>query len=205
MEIKPADRVGSSMTLMYDAACHLATFHDAVRVGKLCDDLDYYWYEDPYADGGVSTFAHQRLKQFVKTPIMVTEHIHTPEVSTDLLVSGATDFARPDPDYDGGITGSMKIATTAETLGMDTEVHACGPAMRHVMGALTKSNYYEVNLVHPRIGNAWDLPVYTCGYSDSLDCVDATGHVEVPTGPGLGVSYDWDYIAAHKVDQIVIE
>ena len=51
---------------------------------------------------------------------MVTEHIHTPEVSTDLLLNGATDFARPDPDYDCGITGSMKIATAAEALGMDT-------------------------------------------------------------------------------------
>jgi L-alanine-DL-glutamate epimerase-like enolase superfamily enzyme len=200
-----ADAVGDRMTLMYDAACHLATFHDAVQVGKVCDEHNYFWYEDPFADGGVSTFAHQRLKQFVKTPLLVTEHIHTPEVSTDMLVNGATDFGRADPDYDCGITGSMKIATAADALGMDTEVHACGPAMRHVMAALAKSNYYEVNLLHPVIGNAWDLPVYTCGYSDSIDCIDANGTVGVPTGPGLGVSYDWDYIRAHAVDTVVLE
>ena len=199
-----AHRVGDKMDLMYDAGCHLATFHDAVRIGKICDANNYFWYEDPYADGGVSTFSHRRLKDFVKTPIMVTEHIHTPEVSTDLLLNGATDFARPDPDYDCGITGSMKIATAAEALGMDTEVHACGPAMRHVMAAVPKSNYYEVNLVHPVVGNAWDLPVYACGYSDSLDCVDSNGCVSVPTEPGLGVQYDWDYIERHMVDRVVV-
>jgi L-alanine-DL-glutamate epimerase-like enolase superfamily enzyme len=199
-----AERVGSRMALMYDASCHLSTFHDAVQVGKVCDEHDYFWYEDPYSDGGVTAFSHQRLKQFVKTPILLTEHIHTPEVSTDLLLNGATDFARPDPDYDCGITGSMKIAAAADALGMDTEVHACGPAMRQVMAALGKSNYYEVNLLHPVIGNAWELPVYTCGYSDALDCVDADGCVAVPQDPGLGVRYDWDYIERHKVDQIVI-
>lgn len=199
-----AERVGSRMVLMYDASCHLATFHDAVRVGKVCDAHDYFWYEDPYTDGGVSSFGHKRLKDFVKTPILLTEHIHTPEVSTDMLLNGATDFARPDPDYDCGITGSMKIAAAADALGMDTEVHACGPAMRHVMAALSKSNYYEVNLLHPVMGNAWELPVYTCGYSDALDCVDVHGTVGVPQGPGLGVEYDWDYIARHKVDEVVI-
>ena len=41
-------------------------------------------------------------------------------------------------------------------------------------------------------------PVYTCGYSDALECVGADGCVPVTTGPGLGVHYDWDYIAAHR-------
>ena len=75
------------MDLMYDAGCHLATFHDAVRIGKSAMRTTHFCSEDPYADGGVSTFSHRRLKDFVKTPIMVTEHIHTPEVSTDLLLT----------------------------------------------------------------------------------------------------------------------
>ncbi|MGO4740901.1 hypothetical protein AB4099_30515 [Bosea sp. 2KB_26] len=28
--------------------------------------------------------------------------------------------------------------------------------------------------------------------------VDKDGCFPVPTGPGLGVSYDWDYIRAHQ-------
>ncbi|MEM7407076.1 MAG: enolase C-terminal domain-like protein [Pseudomonadota bacterium] len=200
-----AERMEGRMDIMYDAGCHLASFHDAVRVGRVCDDHRLFWYEDPYADGGVSAFAHRRMKEFVKTPILITEHVRNPETGMDVMLNGATDFARADPDYDGGITGCWKLAQAADALGMDTEVHACGPAMRQLMAACPKSNYYEVNLVHPVIGNAWSLPVYTCGYSDELDCVDADGCVPVPDGPGLGVSYDWDYIARHQRERIVID
>ena len=199
-----ANSVGDRMRVMYDSSCHLKTFHDAVQVGKVCDANNLFWYEDPYADGGVSAFSHRRLKDFVKTPLLVGEHVHTPEACTDLLIAGATDFARADPDYDCGITGCLKIAVAADALGMDTEVHACGPAMRHLMAAVPKANYYEVNLLHPKMSSAWSLPVYTCGYSDDIDCIDENGTVEVPTGAGLGVSYDAAYIDKHRVSQRVI-
>ena len=199
-----AERVNGRMDIMYDSACHLSTFHDAVRVGKVCDEHNLYWYEDPYADGGVSAHSHKRLKEFVRTPILITEMVRNAETSMDILLAGATDFARADPDYDGGLTGCWKLAQAAETVGMDTEVHACGPAMRHLMAACPKSNFYEVNLVHPVIGNAWSLPVYACDYSDELDCVDADGTVPVPEGAGLGVHYDWGYIKANQVDQVII-
>jgi len=174
-------RVGERMRIMYDSACHLRTFRDAIDLGAVCDACDLYWYEDPYADGGVSEFSHQRLKDFVQTPLLIGEHVHTPEAKADLLMTGATDFARVDPDYDCGITGSLKAAMTAESLGMDTEVHACGPAMRHLMAAIPKTNYYEVNLLHPQMSNAWSLPIYSCGYTDDIDCIDEDGCVPVPS------------------------
>ncbi len=200
-----ASRVGDRMRIMYDSACHLSSFRDAVDIGEVCDECNLYWYEDPYSDGGVSEFAHRNLKKFVRTPLLIGEFVHTPEAMTDLIVAGATDFARVDPDYDCGITGSVKAALAAETLGIDTEVHACGPAMRQLMAALAKTNYYEVNLLHPKMSNAWSLPIYACGYSDDIDCIDADGCVPVPTGPGLGVTYDTDYIKRHALDRVVIE
>ena len=47
--------------------------------------------------------------------------------------------------------------------------------------------------------------MYRCGYSDQLECVDADGTVGVPAGPGLGVDYDWDYIARHRTRLHVFE
>ena len=81
---------------------------------------------------------------------------------------------------------------------MDTEIHVCGPAHRACMSAMRNSNYYEVGLVGPDCPNAI-APVYACGYSDKIDCVDAHGCVCVPTGPGLGVTYDWDFIAKNRI------
>lgn len=188
-----AQEVGDRMTLMLDPACELRTFADALYVGRACDEGGYFWYEDPFRDGGTSAFAHRKLRAMIKTPLLITEHVRGVEAKADFLLADGTDFLHVDPEYDLGITGALKIAHFAEALGIDVEVHACGPAHRHLMSALRNSNYYEVALVGPDCPNALP-PVYACGYSDQLDCVDADGMVPVPAGPGLGVTYDWDFI-----------
>jgi L-alanine-DL-glutamate epimerase-like enolase superfamily enzyme len=197
-------RVGGRMDLMYDAACHLPTLADAIKIGRICDEFGFYWLEDPYSDGGISIHGHQALKRLIKTPIMINEHSRNPETNTDVLVAGATDFARADPDLDGGVTGCYKIAIAAEGLGIDTEVHACGPSNRQLMAALKLSNYYEINLLHPRCANPWSGPYYADGYADQLDAIDTDGCVPVPQGAGLGITYDWALIERNKVELRII-
>ncbi len=199
-----ARAVGDRMTLMLDPACELRTFADALHVGRACDEAGYFWYEDPYRDTGVSAFAHKKLREMIRTPILQTEHVRGVEPKADFLIAGGTDFLRVDPEYDMGITGAMKIAHLGEAFGVDVEVHACGPAHRHVMSAMRNSNFYEVALVGPDCPNAVP-PVYTCGYSDALDCIGADGCVGVPEGPGLGVAYDWDFIARNRTALKVFE
>jgi L-alanine-DL-glutamate epimerase-like enolase superfamily enzyme len=199
-----ARAVGDRMTLMLDPACELRTFADALYVGRACDEGGYFWYEDPFRDGGTSAFAHKRLREKIKTPLLQTEHVRGVEPKADFVINGGTDFLRVDPEYDMGITGSLKIAHLAEALGLDCEIHASGPAHRHLMAAMRNSNFYEVALVGPDCPNAIP-PVYACGYSDQLDCVGSDGMVPVPDGPGLGVRYDWDYIAKHRTNLHVFE
>jgi len=197
-----AKSVGERMTLMLDPACELKTFADALYVGRACDEANFFWYEDPYRDSGVSAFSHKRLREMIKTPILQTEHIRGLEPKADFLIAGGTDFLRMDPEYDMGITGGMKIAHLAESFGIDVEIHACGPAHRHMMSAIRNTNFYEIALVGPDCPNAIP-PVYSCGYSDMLNCIDKDGFVSVPQGIGLGVTYDWDYIRKNTVNKRV--
>ena len=190
------DRVGDAMDLMIDPACEYNTFADALRVGRACDAAGFFWYEDPFKDAGTSAFAHRKLRQLIKTPLLIGEHVRTLEPHVDFIVAGGTDYVRADADYDGGITGLLKIAHAAEGFGLDCEIHAPGPAHRHCMAALRNTNYYELGLVHPKIRRK-DPPIYAGDYSDELDTVDARGHVPVPQGPGLGVTVDWDWVNAH--------
>jgi L-alanine-DL-glutamate epimerase-like enolase superfamily enzyme len=190
--------VGDTMELMIDPACELRTFADALYVGRACDEAGFFWYEDPFRDSGVSQYAHRKLREMMRTPILQTEHVRGVEPKADFLIANATDFLRVDPEYDMGITGAMKIAHIAEGFGVDAEIHACGPAHRHCMAAMRNSNFYEIALVGPDMPNAVP-PVYTCGYSDRLEVVGSDGCVAVPTGPGLGVTYDWDFIAKNRV------
>lgn len=187
------DAVGDTMDLMVDYACELRTLANAIYVGHACDEANYFWYEDPFRDGGTSAHAHKILREKIRTPILQTEHIRGVEPKADFVLAGGTDFLRSDPEYDMGITGAMKIAHLAEALGIDCEIHATGPAHRACMSAMRNTNYYEVALVGPDCPNSIP-PVYTCGYSDQLDCVDKDGCVPVPDGPGLGVTYDWEFI-----------
>jgi len=190
--------VGDRMELMIDCACELRTLADAIYVGHACDEARYFWYEDPYRDAGTSAHAHRILREKIRTPLLQTEHIRGVEPKADFVLAGGTDFLRADPEYDMGITGAMKIAHLAEALGIDCEIHAPGPAHRAMMSAMRNSNFYEVALVHPDCPNSIP-PVYACGYSDQLDCIDGYGTVGVPVGPGLGVDYDWDYIRANQI------
>ena len=199
-----AKEVGDKMNLMLDPACQLRTFADALYVGKACDEANFFWLEDPYRDSGVSAFSHKRLREMLKTPILQTEHIRGIETKCDFLIAGGTDFLRSDPEYDMGITGAMKISHLGEAFGIDVEVHACGPAHRHVMAATRNSNYYEVALVGPDCPNTM-APVYKCGYTDMIDCIDNEGYVSVPNGIGLGVKYDWDFIKSNTTNLSVYE
>ena len=144
-------RVGDRMDLMLDGSCAYRTFHDALTVGRALDDESFMWYEDPYSDGGISAQGHRKLRELLKTPLLMTEMVRGLEPKVDVIVSGATDFLRADLGKDGGITGVMKIAHVPEGFGLDAEIHGCGPAERHCMAAIRNTNYYEMGLLHPKI------------------------------------------------------
>ncbi|WP_433634029.1 enolase C-terminal domain-like protein [Halomicrococcus sp. NG-SE-24] len=197
------ERVGNRMDLMMDPACEYETFADALAVGRACDAQEFYWYEDPYRDGGISQHSHRKLAEKLDTPILQTEHVRGLEPHTDFIVNDATDFVRADPEYDAGITGAMKIVHVAEGFGLDVEFHAPGPAQRHCIAATRNANYYELALVHPKCQNT-QPPVYQNGYSDMMDTIASNGSVSVPDGPGLGVEYDWEYIHNNQTGSVHI-
>jgi len=197
-------RVGDKMDLMLDGSCAYRTFHDAITVGRALDDEGFMWYEDPYSEGGISAQGHRRLRELLKTPMLMTEMVRGLEPKVDAVVAGATDFLRADLRGDGGITGVMKIAHAAEGFGTDVEIHGCGPAERHCMAAIRNTNYYEMGLLHPQVP-PMRPPVYADGYRDAIDAIDKSGCVQPPDGPGLGVTYDWDFIERHKTDVSVWE
>lgn len=192
-----AKRVGDRMELMYDAASELQTLADAIYVGRACDEAGYLWYEDPFMDAGWSPHAARQLKENVRTPLMLTEHVRGLESKAAWLAERATDYLRVDPDYDMGITGTMKVAHLAEAFGLDCEIHAAGPAQRHCMASMRNSSWYELSLVAPGVANPVP-PVFGSGYSDALEDIGADGCMPVPNGAGLGVVYDWDYIKANR-------
>ena len=197
--------VGDEMALMLDPAGAFRTFDDVLRVGRACDEANYFWYEDAFRGGGLSQFAHAKLREFIKTPLLMGEHIRGLEAKADTIATKAADYVRANVNMDGGITGVMKIAALAEANGLDVELHGPGLAHRHCMAALRNSNYYELGLVHPKVKRN-RAPIYRDPkWLDLLESVDEKGCVEVPTGAGLGVELDWEWIGKNKTGTTVFE
>jgi L-alanine-DL-glutamate epimerase-like enolase superfamily enzyme len=194
-----AARVGNKMKIMIDCSSQLKTFAEALDVGRVCDEIGAMWYEDPYMPSSESRLAHRKLRQMLKTPLLITEHVRGLQAKADFALADATDFLRVDPEYDQGITGAMKTAHLAEALGLDIEVHGCGPAHRHCMAAIPNTNLYELIMAHPKVKNNLVPPVYANGYTDEIDAISSNGTFSVPEGHGLGVTYDWDWIKRHRI------
>ena len=198
-------RVGRDMKLMNDPASSLTSFLDAVEVGRACDDLGFFWYEDPYRDASSSAVAHKRLRDFIRTPMLIAEHIRGFEQKADFALAGGTDIMHIDPELDGGITGTMKLAHFCDAIGMEVQLHTAGPMHRHCMAAIANTHFYELGLVRPDIpANILQPPIYADDYGDEIGDVGADGCVPVPTGPGLGVAYDVDRINSGEVGKIEI-
>ena len=196
-------RLGGKMALLIDPACEIDSFGQALALGRACDEAGFFWLEDPYKDGGVSQFAHRKLRQMIKTPILQTEHIRLLEQHVDFIVADGTDYVRAGAHEDGGITGAMKIAHASEGFGLDVELHGPGPVHRAIMSSIRNTNFYELGLVHPLVKST-RAPVYAGDYNDDLDGINVDGNVYAPEGPGIGVPLDWDWIRSHQVDHGVL-
>lgn len=190
--------LNGTMDLMIDPACEIKNFSDTIKLGRACDEANFFWLEDPFQDGGVSQFAHRKLRQMIKTPILQTEHIRLLEQHVDFITADSTDYVRAGAHEDGGITGTMKIAHASEGFGLDVELHGPGPVHRHIMSSIRNTNYFELGLVHPNVKTT-KSPSYL-NYSDNLDAVDSNGNVFAPDGPGIGVELDWKWIKDNQVD-----
>jgi L-alanine-DL-glutamate epimerase-like enolase superfamily enzyme len=196
--------VGDDFPLMIDPASQLRTWLDALRVGQACDEAGFTWYEDPYRDTGGAVEGHKRLRERLKTPLLVGEHVRGIEAKAAFLLAGGGDIIHADPEYDLGITGALKIAHFCQAFGLDVQYHACGPAHRAIMAATPNTRFYELALVGPDMPNAVP-PVYADGYSDQPDAVGKDGSVPVPDGVGLGVVYDWEFIERNQTERLVFK
>src|SRR5438309_2034111 len=184
--------VGDSFTVMLDSTWAYQ-YPEALRVGKVIEELGFYWYEDPLADDDLLSYV--KLKQHLSIPILATEY--SPGGFTAYapwLVARATDFLRGDVAVKGGISPLVKAAHLAEGFHMNFEIHHGGNSLNnvanlHVAMAIRNCEFFEVL-----------LPADAQKYGLVADIeVDSHGMVRAPTAPGLGAQIDFDLIERKKL------
>lgn len=172
------------------------TYDDAVKVGRVLEELNFYWYEHPmneYLAG-----AYEKLSQELRIPILAPE-IAAGSIYTraDWIRRGGSDRTRIDV-LRGGITGVKKLTGLCEAFGVRCEIHMSGFANLQILGATGEDTceYYERGLLAPGVDYETPPPYLL----EIADPMDSEGFVAVPTEPGMGYKFNWDYINENRAD-----
>src|SRR6266446_9169926 len=186
---------GEKMALFADANGFYSV-EEAIRVGKLLEEYRYGFFEEPVMfDWREET---RQVADALSLPIALGEQEYGLHGFRWLIANDAVQIVQPDNYYFGGMIRSMKAARMAEAFGKSCTPHMSGGGlgylyMMHFVSALPNALRY-----HEFKGFKSDVP-FECKTS-SLTSVN--GVVKVPTGPGLGVEIDPEYVKKHQAVEV---
>ncbi len=188
---------GDKMTLLFDDVQQYTSVDQAIKVGRVLDELNYEVFEDPIPtmrkDGSGNVLGPNienlvTLAKAVKTPLHIGEFMPNMYMFAEFIKAGAMGVVRCIMDSCGGISGMMKVAALAECNGMELHPHNWGEAMElashfHVELACPNCKWFE--MPHPQTGQDRT-------YHKDRIRIDKDGYVPAPTAPGLGYPLDRD-------------
>lgn len=179
--------VGEGFNLMQDANSGYA-YVDALRVGRVLDELNFLWFEEPIADRQLSLLVE--LSRNLKTPLLPAETVRWGELG-EFFRHGRFGMVRGDVHLKAGITGLSKAFGASELLGMDLEIHTAGVPLLDVANLHLACAFGNCRFMEHH------HPIFRFGLKNSPLNVDAEGYMHLPTGPGLGIDLDWDWLDNH--------
>lgn len=165
---------------------------EAIRIGKIIEENKFDFYEEPVPFDWYDET--RQVADALKVPIAGGEQEPGLRQFRWLIGNDALDIVQPDMFYFGGMIRSMKVALMAHAVGKQCVPHISGSGlgylyMMHFVSAIPNAGPY-----HEFKGFNTEIPV-ECSTS-SLESEE--GVVTVPSGPGMGLDIDPDYIAKHK-------
>jgi len=166
---------------------------EAIRIGKIMEEymIDFYeepvpfdWYEETKEVAGA-----------LKIPVAGGEQEPSIHMFRWLIANDVLQIVQPDMFYFGGMIRSMKVARMALAFGKQCTPHISGSGlgylyMMHFVSAIPNAGPYQEFK-----GFNSELP-FECKTSSLLS---DNGVVTVPTGAGLGIEIDPEYIARHQI------
>lgn len=157
---------------------------EAMRVGRLLDQLGFVAFEDPIPTKDIDGFAE--LCRALDVPIHAGEFLFSIYDYGEYIRRGAVDVVRFIVDNVGGITGGMKVASLAECFGLECAPHNWGDTLDHAVHfhcelAMPNNVWFEMTVPQ----GAYDRP-----YMKDRVRIAKDGYVYAPTKPGLGYEID---------------
>lgn len=162
----------------------------------LCDWLADYgvrWVEDFIHPERIADYAAARAASAV--PIAAGEQLATIWDFERYIEEGCLDVVQPDLSRCGGLTVARQVAQLAERHGLELVPHSwlthllTGYSLQ-LIATLPRAPFVEFNVSQGPL---------TRGIANAPFTLDADGMVTIPDTPGIGVTVDRAFIAAHRV------
>lgn len=177
--------VGDGFMLAHDPV-QAYNRYEALKVGRLLDELDYAWFEDPIRTIDMEGLVE--LNKALDLPLHVGEFLFSIGDFAEYIKAGALDVARLIADNVGGISGSMRVGMLADAFNMECTPHNWGNPMDlavHFQLELALPNAAWFEMPHPAA--FVDRPYHRDKFR-----IDKDGYVLASAEPGLGYPLDRD-------------
>lgn len=176
------------------------TMAEALEMGARLHDLGYEWFEEPLPQfPGYPAYEH--LTRSLPIPIAGGEGVSDRAQALDLLRRRGVDIFQPEPVICGGIGEAVFMAELARVHGISTLPHTSGGGIGLAAALQVLATVADQSTSPSTWGPYLELgteenPARTrlFGGASPFELVD--GRVTIPTGPGLGLEVDEEWVRA---------
>lgn len=183
---------GDDMALYADSNSFYSV-PDAIRVGRLLEEYDYRYFEEPVMFDHIEEI--KQVADALTLPVSNGEQDYSFYGFRWLLANDGIDIVQPDNYYFGGLIRSMKVARMAAAFDKTIVPHMSGGGLGYLYNIQFVSAVPNAGEHHEFKGLQTHVQ-FECRTSP-LQVED--GKIKVPTGPGFGVDIDPDWVKKHEV------
>lgn len=160
---------------------------------KLLEPYRLMFIEEPVLSEHAEALAD--IAPHTTAPIALGERLFSRWDFKKILEAGHVDILQPDPSHAGGITETKKIATMAEAYDVAIALHCPLGPIALAVNLQLDANCYNAFIQEQSLGIHYNQGNDLLDYIRNPQVFDyADGYVRIPSGPGLGIDVNEDYV-----------
>lgn len=192
------EKFGDDTKLMIDGNGSYSV-KEAIRIGKILEENNYYFYEEPVP---WDWYEEQKMvEQALHIPMAGGEEEFGMHGFRYLIGREVFQILQPDLFYFGGMIRTMQVARMVEAAGLQITPHISGGGLgfvymlQMVSVCPAAAEFHEFKMFQTRDANGTPVPIES--KTEPFESID--GLIKVPSGSGLGIKIDPEYIKTHKI------